>query len=318
MRHEPLSERARGQWAGILAAIGVPSKALRNKHGPCPICGGRDRFRFDDKGGRGTWYCNQCGAGDGIELTKRFLGVEFKEAAKAIEQHIGAVPVRGPDGNAGSDDRRQRAAMRALWSRSQAITPDDPAGLYLTSRMGISRYPDALRFAPDERYAEAGTKPSWHPVMVAKVDPSDEAATRGERAAIHRTYLNEFGEKAAVTTPRKMMGAMPTGAAVRLGLPKNGTIGIAEGIETALSASILFDLPVWAALTAGLLQEWAPPADVDTVFVFGDNDASNTGQAAAYGLAQRLKAKGLTVIVELPTSTGQDWNDVLRLGQRSR
>jgi putative DNA primase/helicase len=84
------------------------------------------------------------------------------------------------------------------------------AGHYLTSRIGISRHPDALRYAPDERYAEAGTKPSWHPAMAAKADPSDEAATRGERAAIQRTYLNEFGEKAAVTTSRKMMGAMLT------------------------------------------------------------------------------------------------------------
>jgi putative DNA primase/helicase len=46
-------------------------------------------------------------------------------------------------------------------------------------------------------------------------------------------------------------------------------------------------------------------------FVVGNNEASNTGQAAAHGLAQRRKAKGLTVIIELPTSTGQDWNDVL-------
>ena len=106
-----------------------------------------------------------------------------------------------------------------------------------------------------------------------------------------------------------MMGAMPGGAAVRL-MPHEQTLGIAEGIETAMSASALFNVPVWAALTAGLLQEWTPPAAVTTVFVFGDNDASSTGQAAAYTLAQRLKAKGLSVFVEIPPSTGQDWNDV--------
>ena len=86
-------------------------------------------------------------------------------------------------------------------------------------------------------------------------------------------------------------------------------LGIAEGIETALSASILFNVPGWAA---------SPPAccrnghrlRVTTVFVFGDNDASSTGQAAAYALARRLKAKGLTVSVEIPHATGRDWNDV--------
>ncbi len=97
MRHEPLSQRALHRWPGILAALGVPSKALRNKHGPCPMCGGKDRFRFDDKGGRGTWICSQCGAGDGIELVKRFCNLEFKDAARVIEQHIGAAPLVRPN-----------------------------------------------------------------------------------------------------------------------------------------------------------------------------------------------------------------------------
>jgi len=47
------------------------------------------------------------------------------------------------------------------------------------------------------------------------------------------------------------------------------------------------------------------------VFVFGDNDSSSTGQAAAYTLAQRLKAKGITVMAEIPPNADQDWNDVL-------
>ena len=88
------------------------------------------------------------------------------------------------------------------------------------------------------------------------------------------------------------------------------SLGIAEGIETALSASALHGVPVWAALNAGLLQEWTPPKDVKAVFVFGDNDASSTGQAAAYALAHRLKGKGLTVTVEIPARTDTDWNDV--------
>ncbi len=52
---------ARGHWAKILPALGV--NILKNRHQPCPVCGGKDRFRFDDQEGRGTWFCNQCGAG---------------------------------------------------------------------------------------------------------------------------------------------------------------------------------------------------------------------------------------------------------------
>ena len=57
-----------GYWPDILNKVGIniPSN---HKHGPCPACGGRDRFRLDDKEGRGTWICNQCGAGDGLHIS---------------------------------------------------------------------------------------------------------------------------------------------------------------------------------------------------------------------------------------------------------
>ena len=89
---------ARGRWVEILSTIGgVPVSFLDDKHKPCPSCGeGRDRFRFDDIDGNGTWYCNQCGgkdgaggAGNGISLLMRMKHWSFKEAANAIEQHFG-------------------------------------------------------------------------------------------------------------------------------------------------------------------------------------------------------------------------------------
>ena len=311
MRHEPLKDRAHGRWHGILSGVGIPSKMLRNKHGPCPMCGGKDRFRFDDKLGRGTWICSQCGAGDGIELVKQFLRCDFKAAAVEIEKHIGTSPIMTAGGKPAQDDQQTRDLMRSMWERARPIEPLDAAGRYLANRLGLMTFPATLRFAKDERYAELGQKPSWHPVMLAKVDPCDAAIADGERAALHRTYLDGFGGKVDVPTPRKMMGSMPTGAAVRLA-PAAATMGIAEGIETALAASVLFNIPVWAALTAGLLQDWQPPATAQTVFIFGDNDHSHTGQAAAYALAQRLKAKNFDAIVQLPQRVGDDWNDVLK------
>ena len=64
-----LSNQAMGRWYGILISLGVDAGHLRNKKGPCPGCGGRDRFRWDDKDGRGTFYCGGGGdplAGDGF------------------------------------------------------------------------------------------------------------------------------------------------------------------------------------------------------------------------------------------------------------
>jgi putative DNA primase/helicase len=66
---DEIRERARGHWPSILSrlAIHVPSGPM--KHGPCPACVGTDRFRFDDKDGRGTWFCNQCSPQAGKALT---------------------------------------------------------------------------------------------------------------------------------------------------------------------------------------------------------------------------------------------------------
>ncbi|HHN8425024.1 TPA: primase-helicase zinc-binding domain-containing protein, partial [Morganella morganii] len=79
--------KANGQWQGILSAVGAEVPV--NTHTACPACGGKDRFRFDDKDGNGTFICNQCGAGDGLDLVQRVLGVGVTEAAKEIAGIIG-------------------------------------------------------------------------------------------------------------------------------------------------------------------------------------------------------------------------------------
>ena len=150
------------RWADGRAScrLGVPAKALRNRHGPCPVCGGKDRFRFDDKGGRGTWICSRCGAGDGIELVKRLRNVEFREAARLIEEHLGEAPLSRSGQYRPQADGQKREEMIALWSRSRAITLDDHAGHYLHDRTGLTTFPSCLRYSPDERYAEAGSQAS--------------------------------------------------------------------------------------------------------------------------------------------------------------
>ena len=55
-------DQASGKWQGILAALGVDEYFLSGKHRPCPLCkSGKDRFRFDDKEGTGSFFCSQCG-----------------------------------------------------------------------------------------------------------------------------------------------------------------------------------------------------------------------------------------------------------------
>ena len=70
-------ERARGRWRDILPQLGIDSSFLKPNpydKGPCPLCGGKDRFRFDDKEGSGSYFCNQCGPGVGIILIRKKRG----------------------------------------------------------------------------------------------------------------------------------------------------------------------------------------------------------------------------------------------------
>jgi putative DNA primase/helicase len=310
-QHTPIWERARGRWPGILVAIGISATALRNKHGPCPICEGKDRFRFDDKGGDGTFFCSHCRAGTGVQLVMKFLGVDFKGAAQEIEKHLDTTPVLPASTGPRRDDGKLREIMTKLWQRGQPLSLNDPAGRYLNQRLGLTEFPTVMRQVAEERYVEDGKTISLHPAMVARVDPSDEARLTDQPAALHRTYLRADGLKADVGAPRKMLGSMLPGAAVRL-MSHDDTLGIAEGIETALAASKLFNVPVWAALNANQLRAWTPPSNVKSVWIFGDNDANMTGQEAAFGLGRRLIASGHNAIVELPQLEGTDWNDVLK------
>jgi putative DNA primase/helicase len=284
---QPLTERARGRWHGILPQLGISSKLLRNKHGPCPMCGGSDRFRFDNKEGKGTWICNRCGSGDGAELVKRVKGVQFKEAAKMIEGVVGNAVKCAPQPRYGAN----KDELNRMWSeQSMRVTAADPVGRYLAKRCGIkSLYPHELRY-----WGEA--------TMLARVTDAE-----GKPVTLHRTFIRQDG-----TLQRKLMpGQLPTNVAIRI-CPKCGPVlGIAEGIETALSASALFTVPVWAAISAPLLKKWRPPLGVEKVIIFGDNDENFTGQEAAYSLARSLSGD-VEVEVKLPSIPGWDWNDVHR------
>jgi putative DNA primase/helicase len=80
-------ERARGRWREILPQLGIETRFLTNKHGPCPLCG--DRFRFDDRDGSGSYYCNRCGAGVGLILIRKLKGWDRKTACGEIDKIIG-------------------------------------------------------------------------------------------------------------------------------------------------------------------------------------------------------------------------------------
>lgn len=95
---------AEGQWPDILRRLVIDVPPV-GQGGPCPACGGEDRFTFDDKEGRGTFVCRKCPdetdayyqAGDGLELVRRVASVRFGsavstyQAAKLVGNALGIV-----------------------------------------------------------------------------------------------------------------------------------------------------------------------------------------------------------------------------------
>lgn len=292
------ADEAVGRWPGILQGLGIDYRYLRNKHGACPACQGKDRYRFDDKEGRGTWYCSHCGSGDGFKLLERVYGWSFKHAAQEVDRIVGTVAAGAIVQERTEESKLE--ALRAVWKASRAVTKGDPVWLYLNRRLGIDMVPADIRFHPGMKHSDGGT----YPVMLSTM-----RYPNGTAASIHRTYLTIDGQKAPVQNAKKFMQGKPLQtAAVRLGAvaPR---IGVAEGIETALAASRRFQVPIWAATNAVLLEAWVPPAGVTEVLIAGDNDASYTGQSAAFALARRLVRDGYAVEIRIPDVEGKDWAD---------
>jgi putative DNA primase/helicase len=90
-RLESVKSVALHRWPDTLAAFGINRDLLTPKHGPCPGCGGTDRFRFDNENGRGTWICGQGGgdeiAGDGFALLAHCKGIGNSEAFMLVQRY---------------------------------------------------------------------------------------------------------------------------------------------------------------------------------------------------------------------------------------
>lgn len=304
MQRRNVHEVAAGRWPGILSALGVlDERQLTGRHCPCPICGGKDRFRFDDKDGKGTWFCSHCGAGNGVDLVLKTKGLDFKTAAREIEQAAGVVQpgsVRSEQGEAEKVGR-----LRQVWNDARPLQEGDEAMRYLAGRgLHLSAIPDGLRLHPALPYFDGRTEVGRFPALVARVVAPD-----GTGATLHRTYLQN-ARKAPVPSPKKLMPGKPiSGGAIRL-QPAGEWLGIGEGLETSLAASQLFGCPVWSVVSANGIEAFEPPAGVKTLTIFADHDANFTGQAAAYAAARRLSARGLRCEVAVPPTVG-DWLDVL-------
>jgi putative DNA primase/helicase len=311
----------------ILPALGINESFLSGRNGPCPVCGGKDRFRFIDRqDGDGMWLCNQCQPRPrpAIDLAIAFTGKPFREAARIIDYILGDKPVLAQTSIRPPHEQPGKTNYQFLkaWRRGVNIRRDDISDKYLHSRgVGLDIYPPCLRTALDyyrednqEWLSPDGERcmgrPDilvepiyWIPAMVAAITNPD-----GKHIATHRTFLAEDGSgKANVSTPRKVAGKFGGGPTIRL-MPTAPLMGIAEGIETALSAARLFRMPVWSVLCAHGIETFEPPPECQHLIVFADNDKHGVSQRAAKSLCAKLL---FPTAIKIPDEPGTDWNDAL-------
>lgn len=202
------------------------------------------------------------------------------------------------------DLRVRRETAAHLWAGTVAFQSKDPACRHL-SRRAIRSGGSAVNIgfhpqAPVSVYQEGGRS---RPALLARISDADDRLT-----AVEITYLDSNGRLATgLRLPRKTVGQLPPGAAVRLA-PAAEQMLVAEGVATTLSAMDRFDLPGWALMAANNLAAWMPPSIVRRVLIAADRGV--VGQGAASRLRRRLVGLGLEVCVIWPDAPFGDWNEV--------
>ncbi|MCK4118378.1 DUF7146 domain-containing protein [Ralstonia nicotianae] len=326
------------QWDALLHQYGIPDSCLTGRPGPCPVCGGHDRFTYDNHHGkkmrgRGNWVCRKCNhgdpmAGDGIALIMRFTGKSFAEIAREIEGAPAPRPI--PMSKAAgastassfhSDPVKVSARLERMWSSAALLRHGDQAMRYFERRVpGLAVPPSPeLRLASLD-YWHLGQSLGRYPTILARLTTPD-----GRMASLHRTYLDpKEPTKATLICPdgevlparkNESSALPPQGAAVRLMEPVDGAIGLAEGLETAFAACMLTGIPTWACLNRGLLSCFVVPPGlgIHTVHIFADFDErdARTGRSdgivSALALHRRTRSEGFNAVFHRPMIRGTDF-----------
>ncbi|HCK7171877.1 TPA: toprim domain-containing protein [Enterobacter hormaechei] len=284
-------KQACGHWPRILPALGV--KVMKNRHQACPVCGGSDRFRFDDKEGRGTWFCNQCGAGDGLKLVEKVFGVTASEAAGKVDAVTVNLPPVAPEviAAAEAETEADRKAAAALAVRLMENTRPASGNAYLT-RKG---FPDRECPVLSATHKTGGVTFRAGDVVVPLYDDTG--------ALVNLQLINSDGLK------RTLKGGQVKGACHTLEGKKEAgkRLWIAEGYATALTVHHLTGETVMVALSsvnllslASLARQKHPACQI---VLAADRDLSGNGQTKAASAAQACEGT-----VALPPVFG-DWND---------
>ena len=290
-------DAAKGRWDVIYKAFGL--QIIPNKHQICPLCDrkGSSGIRIHDKSGVGDYIC-VCSSGNGFTLLMEMLGLPFADIAKQVDDIIGNKP-----------DRKVKPKLTGI--PKKIVNTSKPINgtwseYYLKER-GIINLPTMSVHHCDSvpYFNEEGQKVADYEAMVATVTDAQTL----EILQQHITYLD--GSKKVYRKVRNLTDVDYKVPVIRL-MDAEKTLGIAEGIETALSAHDKYNIACWSVINSGFMKRFRAPAGITKLYVFADNDKSLTGHAAAFECARaNLSAKNdvSEVVIVWPDEIG-DFNSL--------
>lgn len=264
------------------------------------------------RGGRGECRCpaHDDGSpslsvrlGDTAILFHCFAGCTAIEIMKTLQRM--KLHDRSPLEMPEARPRRDMGALaQRLWKASTPIA-GTLAEEYLLARGLSGPFPKVLRFNPSTVLGSGADKRIM-PAMIASVEIDLGLV------AVQRTFLDPGDVlRKPIAKPKVSLGLLGS-AAIRLA-PATDELGLAEGIEDALSAMQWFGTPTWAMAGVERLASVAIPEKVRRVIVYGDR-----GHAAERLLAKardHLTANGRELVSRVP-EYHEDWNDAWRAQKR--
>jgi hypothetical protein len=313
--------------ADILAVVRSLGATLKKTsaaefEGPCPICGGRDRFSVNVK--KNVWNCRGCRkGGDPIDLVMHVQEIGFRPTVEWITgEGKRSAPIRlppAPPSKATPElegQARLNQALAKAYAREIGPVRGSPGEQYLREirQIDTDAVADVL-----ERTDAIG----WHPsVRLYEPDHSlhdqklgciigimTDPVTAKPTGAISRTYLGPDGKKIGKA---KTLGR--PAEIIRL-TPDEDVLGglhIAEGLETALTGMSKGLRPMWATGSTSIMARFPVVSGIETLTIVTDNDDNGAGQRACEECAARWHAAGREVFIIEP-SVGKDLNDAIRL-----
>jgi putative DNA primase/helicase len=310
-----------GRWSEVIRAL-APQLATTvdrgRRHGPCDLCGGKDRCRcHNDFAETGGIFCNQCdGGADGFAVLCWANDWTFTETLEAVSKYLsygtgGSYTATKAKSSQPKDWTGEHKKIKKLWDESKSTSIRLVE--YFKHRGLSVELPPTLRFHhalfhyPSKEY---------FPAIIAQIIKGNFLV------GLHRTFLDPCGYgKAPVSNPKlskKCVESM-SGGAIQLFDPEpDKPLVLCEGIETGLAVYEFTNWPVWSCVSSSMLEKVLLPDEIENIYIASDKDRSGAGEYSSQILARRLIGEGRRVKISLPPShiqedqTSLDWLDQLR------